>query len=390
MYKDVGSYPLYKIKDKKYNAISPFVFDLAKTIGEVSLNYVALEKIKKHGRIIGYETVFNEITWINPNVSIEKNISSKLSYGINCNKWVDAFIDELKNWFIKNLSFEKEYWLLHSSGGDSRILSGVLSQLRKEGYDWNIKFVSWYPEARTSYKILKFLGWENERIWLVGRPNDKNNYWNENNFYDFDEIGIITNGEIMPFGSAQSNFWKPYFVDVSNITIIMALMGDVVMGALPWWRRMKRYHVLTQPFLYSKNFKINTLIAGTTRWNGLGILGYLRNFEDILIPTMSYEFVSLGINVPFLCRFDDQIRKKIQEKLKKGLSTIPNDNGVWVINNMQLFDKIWEDYYSSIFYKETKLDEKADLNNKISYPVYLSLASLVERLINEGTIIKFR
>jgi hypothetical protein len=56
-YKDAGSFPLYK--DNKGN-VSAFVYELAKKSGRVSLNYNALDKIRKYGRIIGFESVFNE------------------------------------------------------------------------------------------------------------------------------------------------------------------------------------------------------------------------------------------------------------------------------------------------------------------------------------------
>ena len=378
-------------KDNKGN-VSAFVYELAKKSEMVSLNYNALDKIKKYGRIIGFESVFNEIKWINPNTDILNKLKTlpKVNMFMSTAEWADLFINNLKNWFLENLKEGQKYWLLHSSGGDSRILSGILALLKQEGYKWNVKFVSWFPEAEMSYRILKFLGWDDEDIWLVGSEKKLNpeSYWNESNFYIYDEIGIITNGEIMPFGSAQSFFWKTYFKDVKEINIIMALMGDVIMGALPWWRRMKRYKVLGMPFLFSENFKINTLIAGTTRWNGLGVLGYLKDFNDLLVPTMNFEMVHYGISVPYLRRRNDILRKTIQEKIKKGLSRIPNANGVWVKKNKDLFKKIWSDYYNSYFYGETHIDDNVDVGNGVRVPIFLSLASLIDALKKDNVKIK--
>ena len=172
IYKDAGSYPLYRIRGTE--DISPFVGELAEKLGTVTLENKALRDIKKYGRLIGFHSVFKEIAWINPYPDINKN-KNKTPFSakkISVNFWADQFINVLRKWIKENINHSEEYWILHSSGGDSRILSAIFAKLRdEENFLPNIKFVSWYPEATASANILKFLGWTDEHIWLVGSEN---------------------------------------------------------------------------------------------------------------------------------------------------------------------------------------------------------------------------
>jgi len=392
IYQDAGSYPLYRIKGTE--EISPFVGELAIKLGEVSLNKKALQQIKRYGRLIGFHSVFNEIEWINPYQDIREH-SKKVEFTprkYSVNFWADLFIDYLKNWFRNNLKQSEEYWILHSSGGDSRILSGILSKLRDEdNFKPNIKFVSWYPEAVQSEKILKHLGWEDKYIWNVGDESADNlipeNYWNRNNYYNFDECGYLTNGEIQPFGAQQCNFWRPYFNSVKDKNVIMMLLGDVIMGGLLWLHRAKRYFVDYRIPPYSKSVKWNVIISGNARWNGLGILGYIKYFKSLYTPTMDFNFANIGVQIPFICRYNDNVRKRIQEKLSSGLSKFENKTGVWTSDTKDIVKTSYQDYKNSIFFKKYKLDIFHPKKRDQAIP-FLSLASLHDYLVKRDVRIR--
>ncbi|MFC2094592.1 hypothetical protein ACFLSH_03075 [Bacteroidota bacterium] len=388
IYKDAGSIPLYRLKET--NEVSPFVGQLAVKAGKVSLDPAAIKSIRKYGRLVGYQSVFNEIEFINPASSIKENYKSynRIQNLFNTDYWADLIIEYLMNWARSNIKQDKEYWIMHSSGGDSRILSALFANLRdNEGFLPNIKFVSWYPEATQSEKILKHLGWQSEYIWNVGDEKNENltpeNYWNNGNSYDFNDCGYITNGEIQPFGSCQSNFWKPYHTDVSGITIVMAMIGDMIMGARWWIRWMKRFWWDKGFPNYSSEMKLNIIIATSARYNGLGLLGYIRNFRELLTPTMDFEMVNIGVQIPIICRYNDNIRIRIMEKLSPGLSKFKNESGGWIKHTSGLMNNAYEDYFKSEFYKRYNYDDYFPNRGDTAIP-FLSLASLYDYLIKQN------
>lgn len=392
-YSDAGLLPIYSTADQ--SNVSNFVSDLALKLKVVTLNESSLSDIKKYGRLYGTKSVFNEISWLNPISDIRQNkkmvCPSRPSFSCKPEYWAELLLLKLEDYFVRNLHENETYWIMHSSGGDSRILSGVLAKLRDEGrLKGKIKFVLWYPEADQARKILFHLGWNPEDLFTPGDekgviPNHKH-YWNETNFYSFDDCGILTNGEIQPFGMSQSNFWKPYYESVKNINAVMAMIGDMVMGGKWWIKWARKYFFKGRIPNYSLNYKWNILINTSTRWNGLGVLGYKCNFKSLMAPTMELDFVNTGLSIPFCARSADNVRITMQEKLKPGLSGFANLHESWYMKSEGLSEKVFKDYYNSKFFKKYRIDHSSSF--EIKYPTFLSLASLYDHLIENGVEIK--
>jgi hypothetical protein len=109
------------------------------------------------------ETPFEEIKLADPesvpsNVKFTQPNIFQGEYGA----YLDMLIERLKCVLLQ-LDPKEKYLFSHSSGSDSRIISGVMSQMKKSGLmDFeNVIFYCWgRPEEESFREIMKAGGWE--------------------------------------------------------------------------------------------------------------------------------------------------------------------------------------------------------------------------------------
>lgn len=338
-YQDLGATPLYRVRGT--TVCSPFVGELAERLGRVSFDRGALAHIREYGRLLKDELVFREIQWISPldpcfsevNLAQIEATLDQPAPEYDGKAWADVLINELTKTLRARLTPETKLWVLHSSGGDSRILSALLRIMScADGPLWSeICFVCWYPEADRAREILLFEGWSDREIWRVERSSflaDPSCYWGLK-CHDLPLNGFLVNGEIYIFGSARGLFdavRRNY--EGNNRLILSGNMLDNLIGAPPWYRHLgfSRNNSSQLQHLYSTQYHtsphLSRIISGSARWHGLGALSYQFIYR-LLIPAMSAEFVAAAVRVPMHFRASDRLRAAIQEQLCPGLSQIP-------------------------------------------------------------------
>ena len=124
----------------------------------------------------------------------------------------------------------KKYLHLHSSGVDSRIISGIMAELRDEGirdFD-NVHFSCFgRPEVNSFKSLMKQSGWTN---WSIQDDGGKD-------AYDVGRADVCVDG-FYPYTS-QCNFWPG--LDPSEYTLIIGSEGFVFRFPFPLWQRRKGY-----------------------------------------------------------------------------------------------------------------------------------------------------
>ena len=134
----------------------------------------------------------------------------------------------LKDCLERNWDSNKKHLFTHSSGYDSRILSGLLAELRDEnGRDWlgHIHFRCHQPEGPGFEQIMKIEGW---------KPDEYSNYAGPNlDHYDLGNTKYIPNGWMSYVGTL--NFWRdiiPYNEE-KNWVIVTGLGGGEMFSYPP-------------------------------------------------------------------------------------------------------------------------------------------------------------
>ena len=129
----------------------------------------------------------------------------------------DSFLDALQLGIedsLLGMDPSKQYLFPHSSGSDSRIISGTMSKLKKEGrmeFD-NVLFRSWGPEQDTFKALMDVGGWKN---WDVFQTDSLDTY-------DVGRTDVSVDGW-NPY-SCQFNFWKD--IDPTKYTLLLGVAGD--------------------------------------------------------------------------------------------------------------------------------------------------------------------
>lgn len=261
------------------------------------------------------ETPFEEIKLADPesvpsNVKFTQPNIFQGEYGA----YLDMLIESLKCVLLQ-LDPKEKYLFSHSSGSDSRIISGVMSQMKKSGLmDFeNVIFYCWgRPEEESFREIMKAGGWENFIINDDSGPNA----------FDVGVQEFSVDGW-NPYVS-QMKFWKG--VDPSEFILLAGAEGETFF--LPY-----------EKWVHARSFFVE---------RGESIHRLCKVFKGGFFPFLSYEMLELTMAMPSAWRNvkdtrinRDKVRTDLVDRL--GLLNIPVDNAYYNLNvtkdrKMQMMD----------------------------------------------------
>lgn len=332
-----------KFVDKNGNFSNNFI-NLAKSQSSLTFNKKYLDINFKD--II--ETPFEEITLADPLTLPENaNFSKPQIFQKSYDEYLDAVLAELKD-FLLTLDPKENYLFSHSSGSDSRIISGVMKQIKDTGqrnFD-NILFYCWgRPEEASFRKIMKFGGWDN---FVVNDDSIPNAF--EIGVEDFSVDGWNTL-------HSQMKFWGK--INPSEYILLSGAEGETFLRPYEKW-------------VHSKGF---------FNERGESIHRLCKIFKGGIFPFLSYGMLNLIMSMPDEWRNlkderinRDKIRTDLVEKL--GLINIPVDRAYYNFNitedrKKQMIDLYEKSKFKSEFGVKIDFDEFFDkdkfLQNTTSY-----------------------
>lgn len=243
--------------------------------------------------------------------------------------------DALKKHLL-SLDDDTKYLFSHSSGMDSRFISGTMAELRDQKSFKNVHFRCHAPENSVFKKIMEKSGWDKDQ-YSTYDPNDS--------VYDIGIENVCVNG--WQSYSNQMNFWPD--LNPKEWVIITGEGGEL-------FKYMARYK--EKPFNYTRNYHLNMLIQhnpGRGEWDNQN----KAIFKDAIMPLWSFDYLSVSnrVRAEFVEPLDEIGYDNVRKDLVKGvgLSDFPyveNDYMVsWVINSYRR-NKMLELFYNSNFYKE--------------------------------------
>lgn len=297
-----------------------------------------------------YDTIF-------PEIEIVKDMRDKLpkkhkaltsvrpDEGIDFSPLVQDMKKALKAYFVKNWDSKARKLCFHSAGFDSRIISGILTELRDEkGEDWigDIHFRCHQPEEIPFMEIMKLQGWREDQysVW-ENTPEDH---------YNIGRTTQILNG-FSPV-THQMDFSSDILSDdeKKNTILILGFNGG------EFWN----YYAVGNPRVKHVNYCINPNI---NRWMGYfaeegeWVSMYAYEYKDILAPFLSCDYLKLASLMPdkYVLSVNptlDSVRRAILETMS--VNTVDIEYGfhkyTWGISEVTK-EKMADWYVNSKFYK---------------------------------------
>jgi len=228
---------------------------------------------------------------------------------------------------------DQKYLQLHSSGVDSRIISGIMAELRREGirdFD-NVHFRCFGEVEVDSFKrLMKQEGWTN---WSIQHDTGKDGY-------DVGRCDMSVDG-FYPY-TAQCNFWLG--LDPKEYTLILGSEGFVFKLPFDKWQRRKGY-LGDRGEVLTRQGKI---------------------FSGIFLPIMAYEVLELteamrpewrSIADPRLHR--DKVRTDLAELVGTLGPPLVTARSRWDLSDARKQEML-DAYYGSKFYRDFKVGDGLD------------------------------
>jgi len=285
------------------------------------------------------ETPFNEIWLADPKDYCPEDIPSGNLY----NNTYDKFIDDIEKTLEENLMKidpNREYLFSHSSGSDSRIISGTMAKMKREGkhtFD-NIKFVCWgRPEEPGFKKIMQRGGWDD---WFIHDDTISD-------AYDIGRTDISVDGWY-PY-TCQTNFWSE--IEPKKYTLIAGVAGDAYQYPYNTWIHRYEYFGDRGETLHRQS----------------------RIFDGVFCPFLDVKLLKLLMSMPSQWRKvpdtrlgRDKLRTDLVARL--GMLNIPINNPCynWNISPTRKKDMLLA-YDSSKFKQDYKV--KLDIKQLFENPI---------------------
>lgn len=274
-------------------------------VGNLSVDFIEFAKAQSeltfdtryldHGFRDWDETPFKEIKFVNPINYVGYDYTDIIEFTGSYDELLEVILQRIKFVLLK-LDPLKNYLFSHSSGSDSRIISGVMFQLKKEGMNFdNVLFHCWGKSEQNGFmQIMKKCGWENISIhddsvqdaYNVGIPDFCTDGWN-------------------PYTS-QMKFWGN--INPSEYVLLSGAEGETF---------IKTY----QDWVHNRGFFLE-------RGESIHRLG--RIFRGVFFPFLTHDMLSLTMSIPKRLKSipdgrlnRDKLRTDLVEKL--GLLNIPVD-----------------------------------------------------------------
>lgn len=319
----------------------------------------------------GYQLTFDE-RYLNPSYKKQdyretcfkeikiKSMQDKLpSYLFKAQKPLkvsfDEFIiklkDSIKSSLVKGWEPGRKKVMLHSAGFDSRIISGVITELREEkGENWigEIHFRCHQPEGEMFKEIMKREGWREDQYSLWEDIKGKDNHYNL--------------GRIEPVNGFLSHIQQyDFFSDIVDEDTI--LIGGIYGGELFDYPARGKKHFTNHQ--YCPNELLNSL-HNYMLYDGETVSKYAADCYRFIAPYLSIDYLKVATRCPkeFIKRrsdvaleYPDEIRAALVKSFDFNILDIPYCRHDYHWNTT---DKRWQEmklyYYSSEFYKDYKVE----------------------------------
>lgn len=261
------------------------------------------------------ETVVKEVKLLTPQEKIHKSHAGLLDRKAQAVKDIGVLAGNckraLKDYIVSRWDSNAKHLMFHSSGYDSRIISGILAELREErGKDWigDIHFRCHQPEGDMFIQIMKKQGWADSQYSNYNGPE-----------YDHYDIGRVDNpiyGWLPHY--LNFNFWSDIVPKdrEKEYTLVTGIYGG----------EMTDYPTITIANLglkFCDNYNMN-------RWlnyimdRGIYYSQIQGRFKDLILPYCSYGYLE-AISEANQCLFTrtragiDNIRYNILKTFKLDL-----------------------------------------------------------------------
>jgi len=255
-------------------------------------------------------------------------------------EFIIALKNALKEYLMK-LDDNQQYLMFHSSGMDSRFISGTMTELRRAGKKQfkNVHFRCHQPEVKDFLYIMERQGWHPSQYsaW-EGRYED---------YYDIGRSDVCVQGWCSY--SNQMNFWSDIVKDPKEWIVISGEGGELFkyIGVFP----------NVTPFHYCDNYHLNMLMdynGGKGEWENQWML----QFKDVNMPLWSFDYlmVSNRVHSDWITIEDMTIKWdniKIDLVKSVGLMGAPfhNEPTSWVLSEKRA-NEINDLFYKGAFYKK--------------------------------------
>jgi hypothetical protein len=254
------------------------------------------------------ETIFKEIKMLRPEQKISlkhrKLLEPMPEFDGTLKEFGKQLTQRIKNFFYKVWNPNIPHMVFHSSGYDSRIISGVLTEIREEqGSEWlgDIHFRCHQPEGPGFIKIMEREGWKPEQYSVFNAP--------ELDHYDIGKSENVMNGWVSHV--VGMNFWRDILSEdrERDISVVCGLGGGelfsypaVNMG-IP--NRMK----------YANNKNLDTWLNYFPE-RGVFTSYWYCKFKELLMPYMSYDYMELSLtSKPKWCKLVNRPLDKVRHSM---------------------------------------------------------------------------
>jgi len=197
----------YKCGDK----ISPHFVDVLPKSLTLDKNFIAkrydtsLNTLFREVKVVPFEDICTD--------KMRAVFSTRHTINETKEELFSRFKEQLKKTILDTWKPEKEHVILHSSGIDSRILSGIIKEIYLErGAGWLGKtvFLCSKREGKVFKDIMEYMGWDN---WQVIREDVPTPYYYEPSLSDFSGAWERANGVS---SIAVNLFWYPVMITLQN------------------------------------------------------------------------------------------------------------------------------------------------------------------------------
>ena len=231
-------------------------------------------------RTLTQETPFKEIRLAFPGEYYPNHpiLEPKTPFDGSYQEYIIALKDGLKRYLIR-MDDNQKYLMFHSSGMDSRFISGTMAELRRDGKkDFaNVHFRCHQPENEAFLYIMKLEGWPESQFSVCpGKEKD---------YYDIGRDDVCVHGWCSY--SNQMNFWSDMGINPKDYIAITGEGGEL-------FKYMTKYK--HPPYKFCNNYHLNMLIdhnPGKGEWDNQWAL----YFKDLSMPLWSFDYMAVSNRV---------------------------------------------------------------------------------------------
>lgn len=333
--------------------------------GNTSINISDLARKTHAIRTEYFNPKFKKVNWwetIFCGISIVKDMRDRLPerhrdlYSIKPDKSADfdslilQMKQSIKDYFVRNWSSERKL-CLHSAGYDSRIISGILTELRQErGDDWigDIHFRCHQPEERMFIEIMKMQGWREDQysVW-ANSPVDHYNIGNKQVLNGFCPV------------THQMDFFSDISPDSKKTVLIMGFHG----GEFFCYPALGKKQI--KNIDYCPNTNVNRWLNQFTM-EGEWVSMYAYEYKQLLAPYLDYEYLKIASLMPdkylsTVTRKLDTVRQAILKTMSINTLAVEygNHNYTWNISPATK-QRMMGEYFQSKFYQDYKVGVNFD------------------------------